>query len=1184
MSPVTLSLRREKRNAFKALLARAAGARVLKQALSDRYWISLQENGVPRPVYVGGNPKNELESAWSDSPRLLEYLAGYRISPDGCKPDSDIRKTLRDFLFCNGELAGPVTELMKSGSELRIAGDAASMPLLLNIPWELADGISSLGGTDRLDGTLATLPLVRVFEDAVSTTQLEQERLRVMCCISEPPGVSPIGARTFAEWIAMTLSRSGMVDYTPVGGANFTPRLEDVAAAALKAPPHIFVMFSHGQTKAGKPEVRLDNWTPVEKVARVLAQGRKTFLVFLIACDLAFLEEGATASSGAHAFLENGIPAVVAMQGKVQAQLGATFVTTTLDRLIGGPALSAAVAAGRVSMGAEQWRDFVDWSFPGLFQSRDGHEKTAALGEYFQFKPALEALLRSIPKNEPYLPRPAAEAAVAPLLATAGSGLKIVYGPRGVGKTYLVREVARAAIRAAIDASDAKFRPILYLDLNRNPVPIQSAADLVDALTKRADEVKPALAGPPVINLKIPRPRAANGSGQVIDPLRQATELIDLRDLVIILDHVPDPSAEPWRGFLGHCATLLRSSVIVVLDTPEQNLVVNQASAFRVRPFTAEESAAYVAQYWPAKTGAAAEWFQETAGIPLLLNALAHGGSASGLSGMVTQLPAPQRDFLTRMAQLSDGVGQDLAREFIPGWKDVDVPALVGDGLLLNETRFGLGHDWFRLPGLIERTIQDALPEASKSAGAELAESFVARIAEDDPEEALIALSDRPGGMPFIHEMQTLLIGCGTPGQVRGIHAFLHQHLFRRGQWWDAYHIAKRAVSVVPFEETEAGEWLQLAKAQQVLGHGGDAKKSLDKAMSRELTPLQQVDALEIGIALLKDEGAAVASRELEAYNGALDLLDRATGGNEEDEEEKDDKDTVAARRATILYNRGVFRAHWCRDTSGAMDDLDAARLAYEKLGDRNMEGMSNVEWAEVQIGVPGWSPDWQAVFERLAGGIRMLEDEKAAGDLGFAFYHLARFYRRRPAISPEERTKNLYSARESYERAARWAALARDSKQEAIAEGHVAEVSWKDLRDVPAPDVVAQLEPVIATLRTFRGNAWAVRVLRDMLVLLYEVQSSQKMTAPAETIEDAWTVATGAPLHAERGTDARRAAHILAYLLQGSTVGMTADLAAASAKPLVEAWLGRSVNVTDFPQWLPAVKAYGRGSGEYDG
>jgi len=107
-----------------------------------------------------------------------------------------------------------------------------------------------------------------VFEDVVSTTQLEQERLRIMCCISEPPGVSPIGGRTFADWIAMTLSRSGMIDYTPVVGENLTPRLEDVDAATLKTPPHIFVMFSHGRTKDGKPEVRLDHWTPVEKIAQ----------------------------------------------------------------------------------------------------------------------------------------------------------------------------------------------------------------------------------------------------------------------------------------------------------------------------------------------------------------------------------------------------------------------------------------------------------------------------------------------------------------------------------------------------------------------------------------------------------------------------------------------------------------------------------------------------------------------------------------------------------------------------------------------------------------------------------------------------------------------------------------------------------------------------------------------------
>ena len=103
--------------------------------------------------------------------------------------------------------------------------------------------------------------------------------------------------------------------------------------------------------------------------------------------------------------------------------------------------------------------------------------------------------------------------------------------------------------------------------------------------------------------------------------------------------------------------------------------------------------------------------------------------------------------------------------------------------------------------------------------------------------------------------------------------------------------------------------------------------------------------------------------------------------------------------------------------------------------------------------------------------------------------------------------------AREADQTAARWASVAGDSRQEGIADVHVVEVSWKELVDISADEAMKRLAARIDTLRTFRGQAWPLRVLRDALALLYDIQSTRQMPEAAATIESAWKVATEPPL-----------------------------------------------------------------------
>ena len=107
---------------------------------------------------------------------------------------------------------------------------------------------------------------------------------------------------------------------------------------------------------------------------------------------------------------------------------------------------------------------------------------------------------------------------------------------------------------------------------------------------------------------------------------------------------------------------------------------------------------------------------------------------------------------LFRLAHLSNGVDASLGWDFIPGWSDAQLPSLVRRGLLLQETRFAV--DWLSVPGMLVRSLSDAFPTQMHDGALELAESFDSRISEGQVEDNVVKLADRPGGMPFVNDIQ----------------------------------------------------------------------------------------------------------------------------------------------------------------------------------------------------------------------------------------------------------------------------------------------------------------------------------------------------------------------------------------------------------------------------------------------
>ena len=356
----------------------------------------------------GASVIREKKTNWDDvDPKfLLDYFRRYRCSPERTTPEPAVRKALHQFLFARRELDAPfAVAIVSDGASQTISVEAENdyaNPLIVNIPWELAD--STTVGREPVcpNDTLAALALARVTRNSSPFKLRDVTRLRVLYCISQPRKSPSFESEKFSESIHRALEdRVGMLTYQRVEG-GFEPRFDRLLTEISASPPEILIIVCHGQTNKDGSFLLFDGWKPVSALADSLTRRLDTFLVLLIACDQTYAE-APSAQSGAQLLSEKGIPFVVAMQSSVSARLAADFLGTTIDSLFQGGSIAQAVANGRIQMApnATAAERIVDWTFPALFAAANLAQED--FGKILKgYVPTLEHLLRRIPAKTAY--------------------------------------------------------------------------------------------------------------------------------------------------------------------------------------------------------------------------------------------------------------------------------------------------------------------------------------------------------------------------------------------------------------------------------------------------------------------------------------------------------------------------------------------------------------------------------------------------------------------------------------------------------------------------------------------------------------------------------------------------------------------------------------------------------------
>lgn len=247
--------------------------------------------------------------------------------------------------------------------ELEFVG--AEREWLSSLPWEYIRTPFDF----RAPGVfLALLPteivLNRVLTPGQGARKLQAPqpwKVLVVCCSPRDSGLVAVSSeyvRTVVSSLAGAFELVGNELARSEGDPHIVPDVQwvtetRVGQAISKWQPHIIHFIGHGRQTGGKGELAFEgidgreHWLAEDSVALLAAQSSDLKLVFLQACESALPAPHLAVSGVARRVAAMNIPAVVAMQDKVQPQVANIFAEGFYQALSQNLSVDRAVKAGR---------------------------------------------------------------------------------------------------------------------------------------------------------------------------------------------------------------------------------------------------------------------------------------------------------------------------------------------------------------------------------------------------------------------------------------------------------------------------------------------------------------------------------------------------------------------------------------------------------------------------------------------------------------------------------------------------------------------------------------------------------------------------------------------------------------------------------------------------------------------
>ncbi len=279
------------------------------------------------------------------------------------------------------EMVRAIDHARRRGRRLRILLEATpESRQMLAIPWELLALPLSGSGHDDFLLQDAQIALVRQVRGAGRQIQPQvRPPLHVEAFVATPQGGNPIESASTYQALAQVLAPEVLATCWYAGVGTLA-----VMAERMRRNPQILHLLCHGEMSPTSNGQRYDllfthqdgftQRVSSYDLAKFLSAAPQLQVVILQACfsgatpTMHALAEGERQAfeSIALSLVRQGVPAVVAMQGKVSQVAAGAFVQALYSSLGQGESLDIAVAAGRLAMCANGAA--LDWSLPVLYQ------------------------------------------------------------------------------------------------------------------------------------------------------------------------------------------------------------------------------------------------------------------------------------------------------------------------------------------------------------------------------------------------------------------------------------------------------------------------------------------------------------------------------------------------------------------------------------------------------------------------------------------------------------------------------------------------------------------------------------------------------------------------------------------------------------------------------------------------
>ncbi|MDQ2870665.1 MAG: CHAT domain-containing protein [Acidobacteriota bacterium] len=332
----------------------------------------------------GGEGESDFTSPFSEQDLRIFRLEATRARSDLRRMESTGMKAAREFgeKLYQAVFTGLVRDCLTRSLDgvvpgetgLRIRVDLSKTPELVNLPWEYLYEPSQ----KRFLALSEDTPVVRYLElpDRIKPVPVKPP-VRVLVVIASPKDKAPLdSAREFKklQGALETLIQNGMVEVDLLE----TPTFKVLLKALKRKAYHIFHFVGHGQFDDECHEGLLlfedeeGNGDPVSAQALgVLLRDEPSLrLAVLNACEGARVSSCDLFGGTAQTLIQQGIPAVIAMQAEISDESAQNFAETFYSALATGSAVDAALADVRKIIYGE---GSVEWGTPVLYmRSADG--------------------------------------------------------------------------------------------------------------------------------------------------------------------------------------------------------------------------------------------------------------------------------------------------------------------------------------------------------------------------------------------------------------------------------------------------------------------------------------------------------------------------------------------------------------------------------------------------------------------------------------------------------------------------------------------------------------------------------------------------------------------------------------------------------------------------------------------